>query len=143
MPDATKAITPDPQVYESLASFRRALRLFLAFSETATQAVGVTSQQYQALLVIKTHPNGELMVKELADQMLLQHHGAVQLVNRLALANLIERKPSPIDGRSVLVSMTAKGATLLEQLAANHIKELLRHEPLLADSLKRLRQIHR
>lgn len=133
----------DPRLYEGLAGFRRALRLFLAFSEAATQAAGMTPQQYQALLVIKTHKDGELMIKELADQMLLQHHGAVQLVDRLALAELIERRPSPTDGRSVLISMTDKGARLLEPLAAHHVKELLKHEPLLAESLKRLRQLAR
>jgi DNA-binding MarR family transcriptional regulator len=133
----------DPRLYDGLAGFRRALRLFLAFSEAATQEAGMTPQQYQALLVIKTHEGGELMIKELADQMLLQHHGAVQLVDRLAQAELIKRRPSPSDGRSVLISMTDKGSRLLEGLAENHVKELLKHEPLLAESLKRLRQLAR
>ena len=141
MSEGMEKPSEDQRLYEGLAGFRRALRLFLAFSEAATQAVGVTPQQYQALLVIKTHPDGGVMVKDLADQMLLQHHGAVQLVDRLAHAELIERRPSPTDGRSVLVSITEKGDTLLAQLAANHVKELLKHEPLLAESLKRLRQM--
>ncbi len=133
----------DRKHYEGLAEFRYALRQFLAFSEVATQAAGVTSQQYQALLVIKTCQGGKVMVRDLAEQMLIQHHGAVQLVDRLVEAGLAERGQSPTDGRSVLVGMSAKGARLLEQLATNHVKELLRHEPLLAESLKRLRQMSR
>jgi len=133
----------DASVYEGLAGFRYALRQFLAFSEAATQAVGVTPQQYQALLVIKAHPEGAIMIRDLADQMLLQRHGAVQLIDRLVNAELVERKHSPTDGRSVLVSMTSNGAKLLDHLAANHLRELLKREPLLAESLKRLRRMAR
>ena len=133
----------DASVYEELASFRYALRRFLAFSESATRSAGVTPQQYQALLVIKIAPEGATMIKDLADQMLLQHHGAVQLIDRLVNADLVERRNSPTDGRSVLVAMTARGESLLEQLASSHIKELLKQEPLLAESLKRLRRVVR
>ena len=133
----------DPSLYEGLAQFRYALRQFLAFSEAETREAGVTPQQYQALLVIKTHPEGTTTVRELADQMLLQHHGAVQLIDRLVRAELVERRQSPTDRRSVLVTITQKGAKLLERLASNHIKELLKHEPLLAESLRRLRHMVR
>ena len=109
----------DASLYEGLAGFRYALRRFLAFSEAVTSAAGVTSQQYQALLVIKIGPGGATMIKDLADQMLLQHHGAVQLIDRLVRAGLVERRHSPTDGRSVLVAMTAKGESLLEQLASS------------------------
>jgi DNA-binding MarR family transcriptional regulator len=42
--------------YETLAAFRYALRQFLRFSEEAAQAVGLTPQQYQAMLAIKGFP---------------------------------------------------------------------------------------
>lgn len=133
----------DPTVYESLAAFRLALRRFLAFSDAATGAAGVTAQQYQALLVIKTRPEGAVMIRDVADQMLLQPNGAVQMVDRLVTGGLVERRHSPTDGRSVLVSLTAKGAAVLEHLAAQHVRELLEQEPLLAEALRRLRQIGR
>jgi DNA-binding MarR family transcriptional regulator len=132
---------PDASVYEGLAGFRSALRQFLAFSETIAATAGITSQQYQAMLVIKTNPDGAISIKDLAEQMLLLPNGAVQLVNRLAAAGLVLRRPSPTDRRSVLVSLTTGGARLLEQLAADHSRELLKREPLLAESLRRLRQM--
>ena len=135
------AVRLDSTEYESLAGFRLALRRFLTFSEAATREAGVTTGQYQALLVIKTHPTGEIMIRELADQMLLQHNGAVQLVDRLARVGLVSRCTSQTDRRRVLVRLTAKGGALLARLARAHRKELLRQEPLLAESLKRLRQI--
>jgi DNA-binding MarR family transcriptional regulator len=133
----------DFSVYEGLAAFRLALRRFLAFSENATAAAGVTSQQYQALLVIRTHPAGAVMIRDFAEQMLLQPNGAVQMVDRLVASGLVERSHSPTDGRSVLASLTAKGSAVLEDLAAQHVKELLAQEPLLADSLKQLRAMGR
>lgn len=133
----------DPSIYEGLAGFRSALRKFLAFSEIIAAAAGVTSQQYQAMLVIKTASDQAISIKELAEQMLLLPNGAVQLVDRLVAADLVQRQPSPTDGRSVLVSLTARGAQLLEQLAADHSTELLMREPLLDESLRRLRQIGR
>ncbi len=137
-------MTPvDPSGYEGLAAFRLALRRFLAFSEAATGAAGVTAQQYQALLVVKTFPTGAITIREFADQMLLQPHGAVQMIDRLVAGGLVQRSDSPTDGRSVLVSLTAKGAALLERLAVQHVEELLKQEPLLAESLRRLRQIGR
>ena len=74
----------DPSTYEGLAAFRFALRQFLAFSERATVAAGVTAQQYQALLVIQVSPKRGIMIGEFADLMLLRPNGAVQMVNRLA-----------------------------------------------------------
>ncbi len=137
-------MTPiDPSVYEGLAAFRLALRRFLAFSDAATGAAGVTAQQYQALLAIKTHPAGAVMIRQFADQMLLQHHGAVQMVDRLVASGLVQRSHSPTDGRSVLVTLTAKGVALLKHLALQHVEELQKQEPLLAESLRRLRQIGR
>ncbi|MDR3495715.1 MAG: MarR family transcriptional regulator [Ancalomicrobiaceae bacterium] len=133
----------DPSIYEGLAAFRLALRRFLAFSEAATSAAGVTTQQYQALLVVKTHPAGAIMIREFAEQMLCQQHGAVQMIDRLVAAGLVERSHSPTDGRSVLVSLTENGEALLEHLASQHVEELLKQESLLAESLKRLRQISR
>jgi DNA-binding MarR family transcriptional regulator len=141
--DSNQPIALDADLYEGLAGFRSALRKFLAFSESATRAAGVTPQQYQALLVIKTHPEGMIMIRDLADQLLLQRNGAVQLIDRLVAADLVERRHSPTDGRSVLVTMTKKASRLLEQLAANHLEELLKQEPLLAESLKRLRRMAR
>jgi DNA-binding MarR family transcriptional regulator len=133
----------DASLYKGLAGFRYALRRFLKFSEAATRAAGITPQQYQALLVIKADPAAAIMVKDLADQMLLQHHSTVELIDRLVNAELVERRHSLTDGRTVLVAMTERGAKLLEQLVFSHVKELLNQEPLLAEALSQLRRIAR
>ncbi|MGV4791949.1 MarR family transcriptional regulator [Rhizobium sp. F40D2] len=117
------------------------MRRFLAFSEAALAAAGVTSQQYQALLVIRTAPERQVRLRELAEQMLMHHNGAVQLVDRMCASGLAERTPAEDDRRSVMIGLTAKGRELLESLARVHLEGMLENELLLAESLSRLRQV--
>jgi len=131
----------DEEHYKGLAGFRYALRHFVAASEQINRKAGITQQQYQALLAIKTWPGESMAIKDLADQLLLTHHGAVQLVDRLAKAGVAVREPSTEDRRSVLLKLTPAGDALLGELAARHLDEMLRQEPLLTQSLKRLRRM--
>ena len=117
------------------------MRRFLSFSEAALAEAGVTSHQYQVLLVVRTAPGRQIKVRDLAEQMLMHHHGAVQLVDRMCSAGLAERIPAEDDKRSVLIGMTMKGETILEALAKIHVEGMLENEPLLAESLSRLRQV--
>ena len=116
----------DAQRYQGLAGFRMALRQFLAASEVISRTEGVTAQQYQALLAIGCGP-APMTMKDLAESLLLQPHAAVQMVNRLAKAG-------------VLLTLTAAGETLLESLAEQHLREMIKQEPHLSKSLRRIRQ---
>ncbi len=131
----------DDSAYEGLAGFRQAMRRFLAFSETKLKSAGITSQQYQAMLVIRVQPNRIINIGELAREMLLRPNGAVQLADRLVDAGLVERRQAPTDRRSVLIALTVNGTGLLETLAADHLQGMLHQEQLLAESLKRLRRL--
>ncbi|MBD0369914.1 MAG: MarR family transcriptional regulator [Pyrinomonadaceae bacterium] len=113
--------------YESLSSLRYALRRFLKFSEEAAQAVGLTPNQHQALLAIKGYPGREHVTNgELAERLHIKHHSAVGLINRLEAQGLIVRNQSESDRREVYVTLTKRGAELLERLAAAHKEELRR-----------------
>jgi DNA-binding MarR family transcriptional regulator len=131
----------DAERYAGLAGIRYALRRFVAASEAISREAGVTQQQYQALLAIKTRSTEEMSMKELAEQLLLTHHAAVQMIDRLAKLDLAEREPSPGDRRSVLVRLTANGEALLDGLATKHLDEMLRQEPLLSASLRKLKKM--
>jgi DNA-binding MarR family transcriptional regulator len=127
--------------FKGLSAFRLALRQFLAASEVISREAGVTPQQYQAMLAVKATDEGAMPMKELAEQLLLTHHAAVQLVDRLSRAGLAERRPSRDDRRSVLVSLTEHGDALVAELAGRHLSEMLRQEPLLRRSLTRLKRL--
>ena len=131
----------DQEHYLGLAGIRAALRQFIAASESINRSAGTTQQQYQAMLAIKTWSFETMSMKDLAEQLLLTHHAAVQLVNRLAKSGLAERETSPDDRRSVRLKLTPKGAALLDDLAARHLEEMLRQEPALTSSLRRLKKM--
>ncbi|MGY3405960.1 DNA-binding MarR family transcriptional regulator [Bradyrhizobium sp. GM5.1] len=82
--------------YGALAQFRYQLRTFLAFSEAAAQSAGLTPQQHQALLAIKglAAPDGA-SVGDIARFLLIRHHTAVELVDRMAKLKLIGRESRP------------------------------------------------
>jgi DNA-binding MarR family transcriptional regulator len=117
-----------PAEYRTLAAFRYMLRRFLAFSDVAASAVGLTQQQYQALLVMKSRP-GLLSISELASQLLVKHHSAVGLVDRLEQQGLVRREPSRDDRRKVVVRFTGHGTRVFAKLAAAHRAELRRIGP--------------
>lgn len=127
--------------YLGLAGFRYALRQFIAASEAINRAAGTTQQQYQAMLAIRTWPYEAMSMKDLAEQLLLTHHAAVQLVDRLSKSGLVKRSPSRDDRRSVLLDLTPQGARLLDDLAGRHLEAMLRQEPALTSSLRRLKKL--
>ena len=131
----------DPEQYRSLAGFRLALRRFMAGAEEISRAAGVTQQQYQAMLAIKTWPSQAMTMGDLADELLLTHHAAVQLINRMTKAGVAIRAPSSTDRRAVELKLTAAGEALVERLAALHLGEVLRQEPNLTRSLRKLKRI--
>ena len=128
----------DRQRYLALANFRYALRRFLSASERISAEGGITTQQYQAMLAIGVALE-PLAMKDLAEELMLQPHAAVQMVDRLQKLELAERRPSAHDGRVVLVALTEKGEALLGDLADRHLDEMLKQEPALSEALKRLR----
>ena len=118
--------------YAQLAEFRRALRGFLRFSEDAASAVGLTSQHYQAMLVLRgCRDDHRVTINDLAQQLLIKHNSAVELVDRLVEEGLIVREASRTDRRKVELRLTTLGREVLAKLASVHRVELQRVGPLL------------
>ena len=118
--------------YAQLAAFRHALRKFLRFSEAAAGEAGITGQHYQAMLVVRACPeDARVTINDLAQQLLIKHNSAVELVDRLVEQDLLKREASPRDRRKVELSLTTRGRNVLARLAAVHRGELHRIGPVL------------
>lgn len=130
---------PTHEDYQTLAAFRVRLRRFFAFSARAAGAAGVAPQQYQALLAIKGYDGeGPPSITNLAEQLLIRQHTAVELAKRLDNAGLVRRLRSPQDGRVVLLSLTPKAESIMMDLASVHLDELRQLAPGLAELLRRV-----
>ena len=135
---------PQKADYEALAHFRYNLRRFLDFSQRAARDLGLTPQQHQALLSIMGQPGRETAtIGELATHLLIQHHSAVELSNRLEAQGLVRRTQDAADGRRVLLSLTPAARDLLARMSAIHLEELRRIGPQLAGLLARFNQDNR
>src|ERR1700729_195664 len=78
--------------YQALAASRFEIRRFLNVSERLVHAAGIEPQQHQALLAIKGLPAHRVAtIGGLAERLLIQHHSAVELVNRLEAKGLLRR----------------------------------------------------
>ena len=128
-----------PAKLVELAELRYRLRRFLSFSETASEAVGISAQQYQVLQVVAAVPAGqESSISYIADRMVVRHNSAVELVDRAEKAGLVRRVADESDHRRSLVEITERGAELLSQLVAQHLIEVEAEGPELVRTLQRL-----
>jgi DNA-binding MarR family transcriptional regulator len=122
--------------YRDLAEFRRQIRQFLHFSEATAKEHRIEPQQHQLLLAVQGLPEDvKPTIREIAARLCLQHHSAVELVNRLEATGAIARTPSADDKREVWVRLTPAGCAILRRLALTHRTELERSGPELARAL--------
>lgn len=94
---------------ERVALFRSELRRFLARTEAASRRAGLTPQRYDLLLMVESAGNPGVRVTELCDLLQMKQTGVTELVRRAVASGLIERRSSPDDGRSRLLTLTPKG----------------------------------
>lgn len=128
--------------YQALAEFRHQIRRFLHFSEQAARRAGLEPRQHQLMLSLKgLPPTVRPSIGELAQRLLIEHHSAVELVNRLAIGGYVQRDRDGKDRRAVLVSLTRKGEKILRDLSLDHRAELRVQGPALTAALRRTIQI--
>ncbi|HEY6200092.1 MAG TPA: MarR family transcriptional regulator [Candidatus Binatia bacterium] len=123
----------DSPNYRALADFRHEIRRFLRFSENAARSAGLEPQQHQLLLALKGLPaDKRSTISVLADRLQIQHHSAVELIDRLSKRGMVRRYRSRTDKRQVYVRLTERGESVLRQLSLHHLEELKSAGPVLA-----------
>ena len=109
----------------AMAELRYQIRRFLRFSENAARKAGIEPQQHQLLLAVKGLPKKlKPTIGVLAERMQLQHHSAVELVDRLVDRGFLLRLRATDDRRQVLVKLTHDGEEFLKKLSMHHLEEL-------------------
>jgi DNA-binding MarR family transcriptional regulator len=111
--------------FKAMAELRYQIRRFLRFSENAARQAGIEPQQHQLLLAVRGLPEHlKPTVGVLAERMQLQHHSAVELIDRLVDRGFLCRLRATDDRRQVLVKLTHDGEQFLEKLSLHHLQEL-------------------
>ena len=127
------------QDYQALAEFRHQIRRYIRFSEKVVRNADLEPRQYQLLLALKgLPPNVRPRIAELAEQLQIQHHSAVELVDRLENGGLVRRERGTNDRREVLVLLTPSGEKVIHELVVYHRTELSTRGPELLEALHRV-----
>jgi len=123
--------------YQALAQFRFLIRRYLNNGEKAARSVGLEPQQYMGMLALRgLPPDEEPTIRSLAERLQIQHHSAVELVDRMEKRGLFRRERSKRDRRQVHVHVTPRGEKLLSRLVRHRIAELRVSAPELAHALQ-------
>jgi len=120
-----------------LGEFRYRIRRFLYFSEEAARQEGLEPQQHQMLLAIRVlAETSQPTIGLLAEHLLIRHHSAVGLIDRLEERGLVERVRGTTDRRQVRVRLTSAGEEKLGRLSLSHSEELRSSGPMLVEALR-------
>jgi DNA-binding MarR family transcriptional regulator len=85
----------------------------------------VSIREYDVLYTL-SKCGGPLRQGELNQQVLLSQPALSRMVDRLAARRLIIRSADPVDGRGVLLSLTAEGAAVQRRIGAKHAVDVAR-----------------
>ena len=118
---------PTDEQYQQLLAFRTALRRFDQWSRQAAEDHGLTHTQHQLLLAVRgSMTPGGPSVGDVAEALLVRHHTASELVDRVQHLGFLEKARDATDARRVQLRLTATGRDVLEGLTAVHVEELER-----------------
>lgn len=84
--------------------------------ERVTSIAGLTAIQYTALTALERHPG--ITSAQLARNSFVRAQSMAEMVSGMVQRGLISRERDPNDGRHYLLSLTPKGAALVESLSA-------------------------
>jgi DNA-binding MarR family transcriptional regulator len=130
-----------PEDYDALGAFRYAMRKFLRFSKEALAAATLTTEQYEALLAVKTRSNSEgITVGELSERLQVKHHTTVTLLDKLVARRLVVRRRASEDRRQVHIKLTSRGGSVLARMAVLHRREIRRRSSEMIAALRRLQK---
>ena len=125
--------------YRALAEFRYRVRIFLTYSERNARQAGIHPQQHRLILAIKGMPaNVAPSIRNLAQRLQIEHHSAVELIDRAAAKGLVVRRSDSGDRRVVHVEITPKAEKILAQLSMRNKEELRQAAPALVRALRAL-----
>ena len=123
MPAKTKAKTNRANdAWEALLSAHAVLMKQFAAEDIWAD---VSMREYDVLYTLSKCPE-PIRISELNRHVLLSQPALSRLVDRLADRALVERRPDPADGRSVLLALTQAGRAVQHQIGRQHARGVAR-----------------
>ena len=128
---SSSAVDEPREVRTSLDAIRRIVRMLRMSARASEERLGLSGARLFVLQQLAEA--GPCSINQLAERTFTHQSSVSVVVSGLIEAGLVSRRPSPVDGRRVEVSLTAEGQELLRtappMAQARLITGLLRMEP--------------
>ena len=118
---------PAPAQMDAWRAFLGAHARLIALLDTELRAAHDLPLTHYDVLVQLSEAGGRLRMSELADAVLLSRSNCTRLIDRLALAGLVEREPDSTDARSRWAVLTESGRRRLRDAAPMHLAGIEEH----------------
>ena len=106
---------PQAARMRAVTSLMRVHHLLLTELDEVVRPFGLSFARYEVLVLLSFSRTGSLPLGRIGERLQVHATSVTPLVQRLAAAGLIERRPHPGDGRAVLASLTGHGREVLQQ----------------------------
>lgn len=129
-----------------VTSIMRVQQLILGEVERVLRPFDLTFARYEVLMLLFFSRRGELPVGRIGERLQVHPASVTNAVDRLEADGLVERRPNPRDGRSVLAAIRPEGERVARRASAVLNAEVFGTETLgdpgdeLYQALKRLRR---
>ena len=124
MPDAAPLEPAQLTAYFALMEVGSLLQH--AVEQQLREEGGLSYIQFQILAALGETPEGRQRMTDLADRLVHSRSGLTYQAGQLADAGLVTKAPSPDDERSVIVSITPEGRTLIDRVMVGHVQVVQR-----------------
>ena len=104
-------------------SIMRAHQLLLSRLDAILKPHALTFARYEALVLLRFSRRGSLPLSVIGERLMVHPTSVTNIVDRLVVQGLVERRPNPRDGRGVLASLTESGSALVERATADLMAE--------------------
>jgi DNA-binding MarR family transcriptional regulator len=131
-----------PQMH-AVTSLMRVQQLVLAQLDELLRPHGLTFARYEALVLLVFSRKGALPLGKMGERLQVHATSVTSLVDRLAAAGLVVRRPHPDDGRAVLAEITAQGRATVERATADLVAARFALTSLSEDDLRQLSDLLR
>ena len=103
----------------AVTSLMRAHQLVLAEVDSIVKPYGLTFARYEALVLLTFSRTGALPLSKIGERLQVHPTSVTNIIDRLARAGLVIRKPNPSDGRGILAEITVEGRAVMEKATAD------------------------
>jgi DNA-binding MarR family transcriptional regulator len=125
----------------AVTSLMRVQQLVLGRLDALLKPHGLTFARYEALVLLVFSSRGALPLGKMGERLQVHPTSVTSIVQRLAAADLVTRRPHPEDGRAVLAEITDAGRAVVERATRDLVEAGFALDGLSQGDLKALSEL--